>query len=111
MMRLAQKHLRGQVPAQLAAQGALDRDRLERELPDAGRHIAAAPFAGDDELSPLDGWESKGHETSVGEEEANMQGRLHIHIRVDESLFSQGEPALLMSLLGLAQIQKCSTSS
>jgi hypothetical protein len=61
MMRLAQKHLRGQVPAQLAAERAPDRDRLERELPDAGRHIAAAPFAGDDELSPLDGWESECH--------------------------------------------------
>jgi len=61
MMRLAQKHLRGQVPAQFAAEGTLDRDRLERELPDAGRHIAAAPLAGDHELSPLDGWESECH--------------------------------------------------
>jgi hypothetical protein len=61
MMRLAQKHLRGQVPAQLATERALDGDRLEREFPDTGRHIAAAPLAGDDELSPLDGWESECH--------------------------------------------------
>ena len=39
----------GQVPTQFAAEGTLDRDRLERELPDAGWNVAAAPFAGDDE--------------------------------------------------------------
>jgi hypothetical protein len=38
-----------QVPALFATERALDRDGLERELPDAGRHITAALLAGDDE--------------------------------------------------------------
>ena len=61
LVRSPEEDLRGKVPAQFAAERTLDRDRLERELPDAGRHIAAAPFAGDDELSPLDGWEAECH--------------------------------------------------
>ena len=61
LVRSPEEDLGGQVPAQFAAEGTLDGDRLERKLPDAGRHIAAAPLAGDDELSPLDGWESECH--------------------------------------------------
>ena len=61
MMRLAQKHLRGQVPAQFATEGALDRDRLKRKFILARGHIAAAPLAGDDENLALDGWEPECH--------------------------------------------------
>jgi hypothetical protein len=53
-------------------QRALDGDGLKGELPDAGRHIAAAPFAGDHELSPLDDWEPKGHCHSIGKIKAKM---------------------------------------
>jgi hypothetical protein len=38
-----------QVSPQFAAERALDVDGLEGELPDAGRHLAAAPLAGDHE--------------------------------------------------------------
>jgi hypothetical protein len=61
MMRLAQKHLRGQVPAQFAAQWAGNNNGLKRELPDTRWHIATAPLSGDDELLPLDSWESECH--------------------------------------------------
>jgi hypothetical protein len=39
----------GEVPAQFAAEGALDRDGLKRKFIPPGRHIAAAPLALDDE--------------------------------------------------------------
>jgi hypothetical protein len=61
LVRPTEEDLGGQVPAQFAAEGTLDRDRLERELPDAGWHIAAAPFAGDHEDLALDGWEAECH--------------------------------------------------
>jgi hypothetical protein len=47
-----EKDFRWQVPAQLAAEGALNSDELKRELPDARRHIAAAPLALHDEGFP-----------------------------------------------------------
>lgn len=77
-----EEDLRGQVPAKFAAEGTLDRDRLEREfLPPRG-HVAAAPLAGDHEKPPLDGWESECHFLSIGEEEANIStARLDIHAR------------------------------
>ena len=46
------------------------------ELTDAGWNITAAPFAGHDEQSPLDDWESECHFPSIGEEEANMREML-----------------------------------
>jgi hypothetical protein len=67
LVRPTEEDLRWQVPAQLAAEGTLDGDRLKWELLDAGRHIAAASLAGDDERSPLDGWESECHCHSIGE--------------------------------------------
>jgi hypothetical protein len=70
-----EEDLRGQVPAQFAAEGTLDGDRLERAFPDAGWNVAAAPFAGDHKLSPLDDWESEDHRHSKDEDEANMQER------------------------------------
>ena len=75
MVRSPEEDLARQVPAQFAAERALYRDGLEGEFPDAGRHIAAATLAGDDELSPLDGWESEDHRHSKDEDEANMQER------------------------------------
>jgi hypothetical protein len=44
-----EEDLRGQVPAKFAAQRALHGDGLEREFLDAGRHIATAFLASDDE--------------------------------------------------------------
>jgi hypothetical protein len=45
LVRSPKKDLRWQVPTQFAAEGALDRDGLKRELLDAGWHIAAASLA------------------------------------------------------------------
>jgi hypothetical protein len=42
-IRATEEEFRGQVPTQFAAQGALDGDGLEREFPDAGWNVAAAP--------------------------------------------------------------------
>jgi len=75
LVRPTEEDLGGQVPAQLAAEGTLDRDRPKRELLDAGRHIAVAPLAGDDENLALDGWESECHRHIIGEYEANMQNQ------------------------------------
>jgi hypothetical protein len=49
LVRPTEEDLRWQVPAQLAAEGTLDRDRLKRELTDAGWNVAAAPLASDHE--------------------------------------------------------------
>jgi hypothetical protein len=49
LVRPTEEDLGGQVPALFAAEGAFDRDGLKRKFPDAGRHIAAATFAGDHE--------------------------------------------------------------
>ena len=87
--------LRWQVPAQFAAQGALDGDGLERELPDAEWHVAVAPFARDDELSPLDGWESECHRHSIGEDETKIVHRPVIRspsIQISSAV--EAEPAL-----------------
>jgi hypothetical protein len=72
LVRSAKVDLRRQIPAQFAAKRTLNSDELKGELPDAGWNVAAAPFAGDDEQSPLDGWESECHFPSIGEEEANI---------------------------------------
>jgi hypothetical protein len=72
VVRTAQVDLRRQVPAQLAAEGALDRDRLEGEFLPTGGHIAAAALTGDYKQSPLDDWKSEGHFLSIGEDEAKM---------------------------------------
>ena len=48
LVRSPEEDLRGQVPAQLPAEGTPDRDGFEGEFPDAGWDIAPAPFAGDD---------------------------------------------------------------
>jgi hypothetical protein len=44
-----EEDLTWQVPALFTAEGALDGDGLKWEFPQAGRHIAAALLAGDDE--------------------------------------------------------------
>ena len=49
LVRFAEEDLRGEVPALFTTQGTLDRDGLKWELPDAGRHVAAALLAGHDE--------------------------------------------------------------
>jgi hypothetical protein len=49
LVRASEEDLRRQVPAQLAAQRAFDRDGLKRKFIPTGRHIAAAVLAGDDE--------------------------------------------------------------
>lgn len=48
-MRLTEDELGGQVTAHFAAERALGDDRLEGELTNAGRDVAAAALAGDDE--------------------------------------------------------------
>jgi hypothetical protein len=48
----AEEDFRRQVPAQFAAEGALDWDGLKREFLYAGRHIAAATLAGHNENFP-----------------------------------------------------------
>jgi hypothetical protein len=42
LVRATEKDLRWQVPAQLAAEGALDGDRLKGKFLPPGRHVAAA---------------------------------------------------------------------
>jgi len=42
LVGFSEEDLGGKVPAQLAAQGTLNRDGLKGELPDAGWNIAAA---------------------------------------------------------------------
>jgi len=64
---LAQEHLRGQVPSQLSAEWAGHYDGLEWELSHTCRDIPSAPFAGDNELFPLQDWEPKTHWLSIGE--------------------------------------------
>jgi hypothetical protein len=49
-VRSAEEYLGGQVTAQLPAEGALDRDRLNGKHIQARGHIAAAPLALHDEL-------------------------------------------------------------
>ena len=75
LVGMTEEDLRWQVPAQFAAKGTLDGDRLEGELLPARRHIAAAPLAGDNKLPPFDGWESECHCHSIGEDEANTVWR------------------------------------
>jgi len=72
LVRLPEEDLRGQVPAQLSTQGALDGDRLEGELLTPGWHIAAAPLAGDYEVPTLDGGEAECHFMSIGEVKAKV---------------------------------------
>jgi hypothetical protein len=49
LVRPTEEDLRRQVPAQLAAQGTLNRDGLKGELSDAGWNVAAASLALHDE--------------------------------------------------------------
>jgi len=49
LVRPTEKDLREKVPTQFAAEGTRDGDGLERKFLPARGHIAAAPFAGDDE--------------------------------------------------------------
>jgi hypothetical protein len=49
LVRPTEEDLRGQVPSQFAAQGALDGDGLKWKLIPARLHIAAASVAGDHE--------------------------------------------------------------
>ena len=46
LVRLPEEDLRRQVPARFAAEGTLNGDGLEGELPDAGWNVAAALLAG-----------------------------------------------------------------
>jgi len=46
LVRPTDEEFGGQVPAQLATEGALDGDGLKAEFPDAGRNVAAASLAG-----------------------------------------------------------------
>ena len=58
------------MPAQLAAQGALNGNGLEREFPQSGRHVAAAKLAGHDEGLAAR-WRRE-HGDTIGEDEANI---------------------------------------
>ena len=49
MVGATEEDLRGEVPAQLAAERAFDRDGLEGKFLPARGHVAAAAFAGDHE--------------------------------------------------------------
>ena len=55
LVRSPEEDFRGQVSAQLAAEGALDRDGLKRKFFPTGRHIAAASLAGHHEGLPTSG--------------------------------------------------------
>jgi hypothetical protein len=72
LVRSPEEDLRWQVPAQFAAEGALNRDGLKWEFPDAGWNVGAASLAGDDEQPPLDDWESECHCRSIGEIKTKM---------------------------------------
>jgi hypothetical protein len=48
-----EEDLSGKVPAQFATEGALNRDGLKGELPDARSNIATASLASDDEALPI----------------------------------------------------------
>jgi hypothetical protein len=67
MVRSAQEHLRGQVPALLTTKWAGDHNGLEREFLHPGGDIPATALAGDDELPALLHHESPGR-TSIGED-------------------------------------------
>jgi hypothetical protein len=72
LVRPTEEDLGGKVPAQFAAERALDGDGLKwKVIPDSG-HITAAPLAGDHKLSPLDAWESECHCPSIGEIKAKV---------------------------------------
>jgi hypothetical protein len=64
-IRSPEEDLRRQVPAQLAAEGALDGDGLKGEFPQAGGNVAAAPFAGDHEGFAISGYRE--HASIIGE--------------------------------------------
>jgi len=72
LVRSPEEYLRRQVPPQLAAEGALDADRLKGELLPTRGHIAAAPLAGDHEVPTLDGGEAECHFLSIGEVKAKV---------------------------------------
>jgi hypothetical protein len=55
LVRSPEEDLSGKVPAQLAAEGALNGDGLERKFIPTRRHIATAFLAGDDEALPTSG--------------------------------------------------------
>jgi hypothetical protein len=66
LVRSPEEDLIGKVPAQFATERALDRDGLEREFPDAGWNVAAAPFAGNDE--GFAAYRAREHVAMIGEE-------------------------------------------
>jgi len=49
-----EEDFRGEVPAQFATERARNGDGLRWKVIPASGHVAAAPFAGDHEQSPLD---------------------------------------------------------
>jgi hypothetical protein len=67
---LAQEQFRGQVASQFAAQAADDRDGLKWKLVHVRRDIAAAALAGDHEDVSI--CRALKHETSIGEQKANV---------------------------------------
>ena len=70
MIRLAEKHFRGQISALLTAETTRNRDRLEWELAHASRDASMAAFAGNHEL-PAD-CRSLEHGNSIGEYKAKV---------------------------------------
>ena len=78
-MEPAQKHLGGQITAQLAAERAGNRNRQKGELLCTRRHIPAAAFARDNELLAI--LNAKTHcdfppsRLSIGEERAKIQNK------------------------------------
>ncbi|MGC9293631.1 MAG: hypothetical protein ACP5EP_13220, partial [Acidobacteriaceae bacterium] len=78
LVKPTEEDLARQVPAQFAAQGALDGDGLKRKFLTPGWYVAAAPLAGDHEVPTLDDWEAECHSLSIGEYKTKVihrQGR------------------------------------
>jgi hypothetical protein len=72
LVRATEEDLGRQVPALFATERALDRDGLKWKVVPPSGDIAAAPLAGDDEQSPLNGRESECHSMSIGEVKAKV---------------------------------------
>jgi hypothetical protein len=70
----SEKDLCRQVPAQFAAERALDGDGLKGEFIPTGRNVTTTAFAGHHEQSPLNDRESECHQMSIGEEKAKVNG-------------------------------------
>jgi hypothetical protein len=101
LVRPTEEDLGRQVPAKFATERAFHGDGLKWKVIPASGHISAAPFAGDDEQSPLYAWEAECHCMSIGEIKANK-----IH-RAGSNLLSEIYPRIYPKLIRLTREYRC----